>query len=201
MRNFRHLGPMSTAFAAILCIAATLTTGCNAGEPPGKPLAAATSAAPLDHVVTDIDGKAVDLKSFRGKTLLIVNVASECGYTPQYAELQRLYATYQGRGLVVLGFPSNDHGGQEPADGATIKKFAADEYGVTFPLFTKVHTTGSDMAPLYKTLTSSKGDVKWNFTKFLVGPDGVVREKFDSGTEPMNPKLTSAIEALLPAKG
>jgi len=100
----------------------------------------------------------------------------------------------------VLGFPSNDHGGQEPADGAAIKAFASTEYGVTFPLFAKVHTTGAEMAPLYKTLTGSKGPVKWNFTKFLVGPDGVVRQKFDSGTAPMDPALTSAIDAALPPK-
>lgn len=94
MRTVCHQGPSGATLAAIFCMAATLTTGCNAGEPAGKPLAAAKSAAPLDHLVTDIDGKAVDLKGYRGKTLLIVNVASECGYTPQYAELQTLYATY-----------------------------------------------------------------------------------------------------------
>jgi glutathione peroxidase len=158
----------------------------------------AAAAAPLDLVVTDIDGQPVDLKSLRGKVLLVVNVASECGYTPQYAELQQLHATYKDRGLVVMGFPSNDHGGQEPNDGAAIKKFASSEYGVTFPLFAKVHTTGAEMAPLYKTLTTQKGPVKWNFTKFLVGPDGVVRQKFDSGVEPLSPQLTGAIEALLP---
>jgi glutathione peroxidase len=171
---------------------------CEAAPPATTTSSTATAAAaPLDHVVTDIDGKAVDLKSLRGKVLLIVNVASECGYTPQYAELQQLYATYKDKGVVVLGFPSNDHGGQEPADGAAIKAFASREYGVTFPLFAKVHTTGAEMAPLYKSLTTQKGPVKWNFTKFLVDRQGMVRERFDSGVEPLSPKLTGAIDALL----
>jgi glutathione peroxidase len=171
---------------------------CEAAPPATTTSSTATAAAaPLDHVVTDIDGKAVDLKSLRGKVLLIVNVASECGYTPQYAELQQLYATYKDKGVVVLGFPSNDHGGQEPADGAAIKAFASSEYGVTFPLFAKVHTTGAEMAPLYKSLTTQKGPVKWNFTKFLVDRQGMVRERFDSGVEPLSPKLTGAIDALL----
>jgi glutathione peroxidase len=183
-------------------VLATIATGCTAqaGEPAAKGAAVAPTGAPLEGVVTDIDGKAVDLKSYRGKTLLIVNVASECGYTPQYAELQQLYAAYKDRGLVVLGFPSNDYGGQEPADGAAIKAFASKEYGVTFPLFAKIHTTGAEMAPLYKSLTGSKGAVKWNFTKFLVGPDGIVRQKFDSGTAPMDPALTGAIDAVLPPR-
>ena len=163
--------------------------------------AKAAVSAPVDAVVADIDGKAFDLKSLRGKAVLVVNVASECGYTPQYAELQQLYTTYKGRGLVVVGFPSNDYGGQEPADGAVIKKFAADEYGVTFPLMAKVHTTGDEMAPLYKTLTTEKGAVKWNFTKFLLDPQGRVVAKFDSGVSPMAPQLTAAIEQALPKSG
>jgi glutathione peroxidase len=180
-----------------LILTATLSLFSLACEAAPPPAATSTAAAPLDHVVTDIDGKPVDLKSLRGKVLLIVNVASECGYTPQYAELQQLYTSYKDKGLVVLGFPSNDHGGQEPADDAAIKAFASSEYGVTFPLFAKVHTTGSEMAPLYKSLTSQKGPVKWNFTKFLVDRQGVVRERFDSGVEPLSPKLTGAIDALL----
>jgi glutathione peroxidase len=181
-----------------LLLATALPLLCALACEAAAPTTTATAAAaPLDHVVTDIDGKPLDLKSLRGKVLLVVNVASECGYTPQYAELQQLYATYKDRGVVVLGFPSNDHGGQEPADGAAIKAFASSEYGVTFPLFAKVHTTGNEMAPLYKSLTSQKGPVKWNFTKFLVDTQGVVRERFDSGVEPLSPKLTGAIDALL----
>ena len=119
-------------------VAAIGLVGCeaNAGAPAKT---SSAPAAPLDLAVTDIDGKKVELKALRGSALLIVNVASECGYTPQYAELQQLYTKYKDRGLIVLGFPSNDFGGQEPAEGAAIKKFATDEYGVTFPLFEKVH--------------------------------------------------------------
>ena len=181
---------------SLLLTASAASLACDA-----PPAASATAAsAPLDHVVTDIDGKPVDLKAWRGKALLIVNVASECGYTPQYAELQQLHARYADRGFSVLGFPSNDYGGQEPGDGAAIKRFASEQYGVTFPLFEKVHTSGAQMCPLYRTLTSAKGEVKWNFTKFLVSPDGVILEKFDSGVEPLAPALTSAIEAALPKR-
>ena len=161
----------------------------------------AKSGPTLDLDVIDIDGKSVSLKDYRGKALLIVNVASECGYTPQYADLQTLHAEYAPKGLVVLGFPSNDFGGQEPGDGAAIKKFASEEYGVTFPLFAKVHAKGDDIAPLYKTLSAQKGGVKWNFTKFLVDPQGHVVAKFDSGVSPTSAELKTAIDAVLPAKG
>jgi len=185
-----------------LCVVvAALAAGaaCTADAKPQN--ADSAVSAPVDAVVTDIDGKPFDLKSLRGKAVLVVNVASECGYTPQYAELQQLYAAYKDRGLVVVGFPSNDHGGQEPAEGAVIKKFAADEYGVTFPLMAKVHTTGSDMAPIYKTLTTAKGPVKWNFTKFLLDPEGRIVAKFDSAVGPMAPQLTAAIDRALPKQG
>jgi glutathione peroxidase len=186
-----------TRYFSFSIIAAVLTLGgcsANASEkaaPPGKP---------LDFVVEDIAGKPVDLKSFRGSPVLIVNVASECGYTPQYAELQQLYTKYKEKGMVVVGFPSNDYGGQEPKDGAAILKFASDEYGVTFPLMAKVHTSGKEITPLYAALTAQKGDVKWNFTKFLVDSKGVVVAKFDSGVAPLSPELTGAIDRLLPPK-
>jgi glutathione peroxidase len=187
--------------ARSLVVVALLSSAAACNAAAGEPAAATTKAsAPLDHVVTDIDGRKVDLKSYRGTTLLIVNVASECGYTPQYAELQQLHAKYKDRGFTVLGFPSNDYGGQEPGDGAAIKKFASTEYGVTFPLFEKVHTSGAEACPLYQTLTSAKGRVKWNFTKFLVDPQGNVLQKFDSGVGPLSPELTGAIEAVLPKK-
>jgi glutathione peroxidase len=190
--------------SALLVTPVLLACSGEAAPPKGQARAAAAAPAPakgvpLDHTVTDITGKAVDLKAYRGKALLIVNVASECGYTPQYAELQQLHARYQDRGLVVLGFPSNDHGGQEPNDGAAILAFAQQEYGVTFPLFAKVHTKGPDMAPLYRTLSAGHGAVDWNFNKFLVGPDGVVVARFGSAVGPLSDKLTAAIEAVLPA--
>ncbi len=185
------------AAAATIGLLALSTNACTAtaAEPP-----ATAGPEALDLVVTDIDGRKVDLKSYRGTALLVVNVASECGYTPQYAELQQLHERYKDRGFTVLGFPSNDYGGQEPGDGAEIKKFASTEYGVTFPLFEKVHTSGKDMCPLYQKLSAAKGGVKWNFTKFLVDPAGVVVAKFDSGTAPLSAPLTSAIEAVLPKK-
>ncbi|MDP2342405.1 MAG: glutathione peroxidase [Deltaproteobacteria bacterium] len=185
-------------FSALLV--ASLAMGCEASAAEPAKKSSSSPAAPLDLGVIDIDGKPVELKSMRGSALLIVNVASECGYTPQYAELQQLYTKYKDQGLIVLGFPSNDFGGQEPAEGAAIKKFASTEYGVTFPLFEKVHASGKEMSPLYQTLTTQKGAVKWNFTKFLVDDKGVVVAKFDSGVEPMSPELTRAIEAVLPKK-
>jgi glutathione peroxidase len=158
----------------------------------------------VEGTVTNIDGAAVDLASYRGKVLVIVNVASECGYTPQYADLQALYAKYKDRGVEVLAFPSNDFGGQEPNDRAAIKQFAQSEYGATFPMFDKVHATGPEVAPLYSFLTSTKtlpeserGPVKWNFEKFVVDRSGKVVARFRSKTEPLDAALTQKIESLL----
>jgi glutathione peroxidase len=154
--------------------------------------------------VTDIDGNAVDLAAtYRGKVLVIVNVASECGYTPQYADLQALYAKYKDKGVEVLAFPSNDFGGQEPNDRAAIKQFAQTEYGATFPMFDKVHATGPDIAPLYAFMTTKalpedkRGPVKWNFEKFVVDRSGKVVARFPSKVEPLDPTLTKTIDALL----
>lgn len=193
--------------AAALLVAVAVGCTAAATEPPPAPAApaaalaaGAAAAGGLDLTVSDIAGKPVPLTSYRGSVVLIVNVASECGYTPQYAELQQLYTKYKDRGLVVLGFPSNDWGGQEPGDGAAIQKFASTEYGVTFPLMAKVHTTGAEIAPLYKTLLAKMGPVSWNFTKYLVDAKGEVVARFDSAVTPLSPQLTSAIEALLPKK-
>jgi glutathione peroxidase len=192
----------SIVLRSALVACAFVGLACSAEAAPAAPSSTSTPAkgVVIDQVVTDIDGRPFDLKSLRGNAVLVVNVASECGYTPQYAELQQLATKYKDKGLVVIGFPSNDHGGQEPADGAAIKKFASTEYGVTFPLMQKVHTTGNEMAPLYKTLTGAKGEVKWNFTKFLLDPNGVVVAKFDSAVGPMSPQLTGAIELVLPQR-
>lgn len=209
-RGFRYAALV--VLGAPLVVLCAVATACRAE--PGAASDAASAQAParpgnasevaLDHTVTDIDGRQVSLASFRGKALLVVNVASECGYTPQYEQLQRLYATYQDRGLVVLGFPSNDFGGQEPGSSAEIKKFAADQYGVTFPLFEKIHATGENIAPLYKTLTTATrfpGPVKWNFTKFLVDTGGRVVARFPSDVAPMAAELVAAVEAALPPPG
>ena len=138
--------------------------------------------------------------------MLIVNTASECGFTPQYAKLQELYGRYKDRGLVVLGFPSNDFGGQEPGDAAQIKDFVTSKYAVDFPMMNKVHAKGPEIAPLYKTLTEDtpegiRGEVKWNFTKFLVDPQGRVVGRFESPVDPLGADMLAAIEKVLPAKG
>jgi glutathione peroxidase len=157
----------------------------------------------VEGTVTNIDGEQVDLAKYRGKVLVIVNVASECGYTPQYADLQALYAKYRDRGVEVLAFPSNDFGGQEPNDRAAIKQFAQTEYGATFPMFDKVHATGPEIAPLFALLTTKalpedkRGPVKWNFEKFVVDRSGKVVARFPSKVEPLDPQLTQAIESAL----
>jgi glutathione peroxidase len=143
-----------------------------------------------DFDVTAIDGTPQRLDAWRGKTLLIVNVASECGYTPQYAGLERLYRAYKDRGLVVLGFPCDQFGHQEPASDAEIQQFCSRTYDVTFPLFSKIKVNGDDAHPLFKWLKSQqKGlfgseSIKWNFTKFLVGPDGEVLKRYGSTDTP-----------------
>jgi glutathione peroxidase len=139
-----------------------------------------------DIEVTRIDGTTQSMADYKGRVLLIVNTASECGYTPQYAGLEALYRDYKDRGLVVLGFPSNDFGGQEPGGNDDIQKFCELNYGVTFPLFAKVAIKGDDGHPLFKWLASHKrgilgiGAIKWNFTKFLVDAEGTVVKRYGS---------------------
>ena len=162
-------------------------------------------AADLQSIpLKDIDQKETSLKAYAGKVLLIVNVASKCGYTPQYQGLETLHRKYREQGLVVLGFPSNDFGAQEPGSNAEIKEFCAKEYEVTFPLFDKIHVTGPQQHPLYASLTGPEspapGAVKWNFGKFLVGRDGKVLARFDSATKPDSKELTAAVERALAAK-
>lgn len=156
----------------------------------------------LTTEVKTIDGEIKTLASFGAKALLLVNTASECGYTPQYEGLEKLYEKYKAKGLVVVGFPSNDFGAQEPGTEAQIKEFCKVRYGVTFPLSSKVKTKGEGKAPLYKILTEEtpagiKGDVKWNFTKFLVDAKGTVLARFESKVDPLSPELTQAIEKAL----
>jgi glutathione peroxidase len=170
-----------------------------------KPTAAAEGPT-IDHVVETIEGGQQSLAELRGKAILIVNTASQCGFTPQYAKLQELYGRYKDRGLVVLGFPSNDFGEQEPGDAAEIKEFVASKFAIDFPMMNKVHAKGPEIAPLYKTLTEEtpegiRGEVKWNFTKFLVDPKGHVVARFESPVDPLSPEVTEAIEKVLPAAG
>lgn len=148
----------------------------------------------------DIDGNERSFGEFKGKVALLVNVASQCGYTPQYEGLEALAKKYAPRGLVVVGLPSNDFGAQEPGTEAEIKSFCSTRYGVTFPMFSKVRITGNDKHELYSWLTSAStppGDVRWNFEKFLVGKDGNVVARFGSGTAPSSPELVAAIEKAL----
>jgi glutathione peroxidase len=194
--------PVSVKAAA----AAAVETPKSGSPPEATPPAKAAADPVIDHVVQDIDGNEVKLADYRGKALLIVNTASECGATPQYAGLQELHAKYEKRGLVVLGFPSNDFGEQEPGTHEEIKKFTTDEFGVTFPLFSKVKTKGDGQAALYKTLTEEtlpaiQGEVQWNFTKFLVDADGKVVARFNTKVEPTSEEVIEAIESVLPAKG
>ena len=152
----------------------------------------------------DIDGKDTSLKPNQGKVMLVVNVASKCGFTPQYTALEAVYTKYQAQGLVVCGFPCNQFGGQEPGTDAEIKEFCSSKFSVTFPMFDKLEVNGANRHPLYVLLAGATspfpGDIKWNFTKFLVGRDGKILNRFDSAVKPDSAEVTKAIEAALAAK-
>jgi glutathione peroxidase len=168
--------------------------------------ATAMSAASsvFDIKVNDIKGDEVSLGAYRGKVLLIVNVASKCGYTRQYTGLEALYAKYKDEGLVVLGFPCNQFGGQEPGNDADIAEFCSTKFKVTFPLFSKIEVNGPDREPLYEFLAGEgakfPGRISWNFNKFLVGRDGQVISRHESNVAPESAELVKAIEAALAAK-
>lgn len=184
---------MPDAFFPVLLLSAVL------GAPPPSP-------GVLDQHVETIDGDSITLERYRGDVLLIVNVASECGNTPQYAELQSLYETYRGEGLRVLGFPANNFGGQEPGSDEEIKEFCTTTYGITFDMFSKISVAGEDQHPLYRFLTSEKenpgfgGKISWNFEKFLVGRDGKVVARFSPKTKPLSDEVIAAIAKTLAAK-
>lgn len=147
-----------------------------------------------------IDGKDQPLSSYKGKVLLLVNVASKCGHTPQYENLEATYRRYKDRGFVILGFPANNFGGQEPGSDAEIKEFCKTKYDVTFNLFSKISVKGEDQHPLYKYLTTEtpfKGDVKWNFQKYLVDKKGNVVAMFPTKVKPTDEEVVQKIEALL----
>lgn len=156
-----------------------------------------------DYKVKDIEGKEVSLSKYKGKVLLFVNVASHCGNTPQYKEIEALYKKYEQRGLVVLGFPANNFMGQEPGSDKEIKEFCTREYAVTFPMFSKISVKGKDIAPLYAYLTQKSENgvtdapVTWNFQKILVGKDGKVIESFAPKTLVTDANVTADIEAAL----
>ena len=157
-----------------------------------------------DIPLKDIDGKDATLKPYSGKVMLVVNVASKCGYTPQYAGLEALYKKYSAQGLVICGFPCNQFGGQEPGTAADIKQFCTSKYDVTFPMFDKLEVNGEHRHPLYIALAGKEspfpGNIKWNFTKFLVGRDGKILNRFESKVKPDADEMTKAVEAALAAK-
>ena len=158
------------------------------------------SAIPL----TRIDGASNSLAQHKGKVLLVVNVASKCGYTKQYAALEAIYQKYKGKGFAVLGFPCNQFGEQEPGTNAEIKQFCTSKFNVTFPMFDKIDVNGAKRHPVYEKLAGKDspfpGDIKWNFTKFLVGKDGTILKRFGSNVTPDSPEITEALEAALAAK-
>ena len=164
-------------------------------------------ASPLDFVVKDIDGKEQKLADYKGKVVLIVNVASKCGFTPQYAGLEELYKTYADKGFVILGFPANNFMHQEPGTDAEIKQFCTGKYDVTFPIMSKISVLGEDKAPVYKYLTEKStagdfaGDITWNFNKFVIDRNGNIIARYPSQTKPQDPQLTGEIEKALSAKG
>jgi glutathione peroxidase len=159
-----------------------------------------------EFTMNSIDGKPAPLSAYKGKVMLLVNVASKCGYTPQYKGLEALYRRYKDQGLVVIGFPANNFGAQEPGTDEEIKTFCTRNYDVTFPMYSKISVKGDDQAPLYKFLTdkavnpATGGDVRWNFTKFLVDRSGQVIGRFESRIAPESTELTGAVEKALAAK-
>jgi len=159
-----------------------------------------------EFTLDSINGSPTSLANYKGKVMLIVNVASQCGYTYQYEGLQALYVKYKDRGLVVAGFPANNFGGQEPGGNAEIGAFCKSKFGVTFPMFSKISVAGKDKAPLYQFLTDKTvnpktgGEIPWNFTKYLVDRNGKVLARFDAPVEPGSKELTSAIEEALATK-
>jgi glutathione peroxidase len=185
-------------------LVATLLTLLSLPAPAGdNSTAGGRTSRIYDFVVKDINGKDVKLDQYRGKTLLLVNVASQCGYTPQYEGLQQLYSKYQSQGLVVLGFPANDFGAQEPGSNQEIKTFCTTRYKVTFPMFSKISVVGPDKHPLYKMLTEQNtnpkftGEIKWNFSKFLIDKNGSVVARFEPEDKPESDKVVQAIEQAL----
>jgi glutathione peroxidase len=157
----------------------------------------------LDFTLNSLDGKPAPLSEYRGKVVLIVNVASKCGYTPQYTGLEKIYEKYKDQGFVILGFPANNFGGQEPGTNEEIKTFCSSKYQVTFPMYSKVSVKGADSTPLYQFLTDKQsnpttaGEIKWNFTKFLVDRNGKVIARFEPAITPESADVTGAIEKAL----
>jgi len=196
----------SAIIISIVAVAAGFAFLCHDCPLTGMFNVEASAKSVLDFKVRDIDGKDVKLKKYKGDVLLVVNVASKCGYTPQYEGLQATYAKYKDRGFAVLGFPANNFGSQEPGTETEIKEFCTSKYHVTFPMFAKISVKGDDQDPLYKFLTDKEtnpdfaGDIKWNFSKFLVDRKGKVVARFEPKVKPDSEEVNAAIEKYLSAK-
>jgi len=164
---------------------------------------AAQASSIYDFTMKSIDGQQVSLSSYRGKVVLLVNVASKCGFTPQYSALEAVYEKYKDRGLVIVGIPANNFAQQEPGTDAEIKQFCTNKYNVSFPMMSKVSVLGDDKTPLYVFLTDKStdpqfsGDIKWNFTKFLFDRSGRAVARFEPATKPDSPEVIAAIESAL----
>lgn len=185
---------MKTMFAILLILLAGVTA-VSAQDNPDAPVRGVYS-----FTLNSIDGDAVPLADYHGKVLLLVNTASKCGYTPQYAPLEQLYRRFQDKGLRILAFPANNFGGQEPGSNAEIKNFCSSNYAVTFDLFEKISVKGEDIHPFYHYLTTETefpGDIRWNFTKFLVSREGKVVARFETKVDPLDGNVISQIEGLL----
>jgi glutathione peroxidase len=162
-----------------------------------------TDKSVYDYTLTDIDGKAVNLGNFKGKVLVLVNVASKCGLTPQYEQIESFYESWKDKNVVVLGFPANNFMGQEPGSNEEIKTFCSTKYGVTFPMFSKISVKGDDMHPLYQYLTKKElngwheGEVSWNFQKFLINKKGEVVASFSPRTTVLEKEVLDAVNAEL----
>ena len=208
--TFRVVVTVVVACVVVLAMRLRQTYAADIIKPPTTMPAMAVStgqpASPLDFTVKDIDEKDVNLSDYKGKVVLIVNVASKCGFTPQYTALEKLYMDHKDQGFVIIGFPANNFHSQEPGTDDEIKQFCSSKYSVTFPLMSKISVKGDDKAPLYKFLTEEptagdfKGDITWNFNKFLVDRNGNVIARFASPTKPSDPTLVVAVEQALAAK-
>lgn len=169
----------------------------------GLSFAGARASSIHDFEMVDIDGNKTPLKTFKDKVVLVVNVASKCGLTPQYKELQALYEKYKDKGFVILGFPANNFKNQEPGSNEDIKEFCSTTFGVEFPMFAKISVKGDDIHPLYQWLTSAEsnaeysGEIRWNFDKFLANGDGKIIARFHPKTKPMDEKVVHAVEDAL----
>ena len=188
---------LPAVIASLLALVAANTTFTAANAQPSAPTGV------LSYTVKDIDGNPVSLAKYEGKVIMIVNTASLCGNTPQYKPLEALYEQYKAQGFVVLGFPANNFGSQEPGTNLEIKQFCTGKYNVTFPVFSKISVKGADIDPLYDYLTSKTTDpkfgapIEWNFAKFLIARDGTIVNRFPAGEHPDKPDVVAAIEAEL----